>query len=251
MAEVKRIFITGAPGSMWSKVDRYIRRALWQHIDNSDVTPYRNHEGHRGAYWNPGNEPGYDWILNFDKYDRDHIIETLDTGFLRPIEEDERDVVVRTYKSHHFAYHLDQIKEQFPDAAILMWQQPDHFCYVWWYACGGHDTVFDPYHYYKRSYKDIWNEIVDQNKAIQQFVDKHGLSRDIWTSEWIADHFGKLNPTIYDIATNDLNEPIDEDNGNLMNYRDKKWITTHEGGTGLYEEQRISIIPWSDGFKFT
>jgi hypothetical protein len=252
MAEVKRIFLTGAPGSMWSRVDMYLRRSYRLYADMSDVTDYRNWNGHIGAYWNPGNEPGYNWILNFGDYDKEHIIETLDSGYLKSPEEhaDENSIgtVLRIHKSHYFSFHLDKIAELFPESAIVMCQQPNHLCYVWWYACGGHDTVFDSYEYYNRDYDAIWKEIVDQNDAIDRFIDRRGLSRDEFTIPWMQENIGRVGKSMYNVFRG--NTPVDENTNGLLNWRSDSFKSQSHFGYNLHSHHRISILPFGDGFRF-
>lgn len=191
-AKVKRIFICGAPGSMWSTIDRWLRVALHPHIDNSDITPERRHEGHIGAYWNPGNEPSWDWILNFGEYDRDHIIETLDSAYADPIPDaSEKDFIIRTYKSHYFTFHYDKLVELFPEADIIVSLAEPHIAFLWWEYCGGHDTVFNDYKFYNRSYKSIWNEIVEQTKCTKNFIKKYHLNLEYYNTDFIRKYYAE------------------------------------------------------------
>jgi hypothetical protein len=228
MAEIKRIFITGAPGSMWSSVDRFTREGLDTIIDNSDINPNRDWKGHRGAYWNPGNEPGFDWILNFQDYDKEHIVETLDSVFA-PIPEGQ-ELIVRTHKSHQFAYHLDKIAELFPDAAIITVTQPSHKCYVWWMECGGHDTVFDNYYYYKRNYTAIWDEIVNQNSAIDDFNRRYGLFPEYYNLDFFRKYFKEPSK----LLQSRIKEKIHPD-------RIDSLIGRSTGGTGLADTAMVTI----------
>jgi hypothetical protein len=189
MAEIKRIFLAGAPGSMWSGIDKWIRMFHFPNVDNTDITPQRRWHGHEGVYWNPGNEPGYDWILNFDKYSKEEILQTLDSVY-DPIPED-KDFIIRTHKSHHFSYHIDKIVELFPDADILLVHQEPHKSYLWWEISGGHDTVYDPYHYYNRDYEAIWKEIVDQTKCIECALEKYNLTLETPNERWFKKHYGE------------------------------------------------------------
>jgi hypothetical protein len=198
-AKVKRIFISGTAGSLWSGVDRYLRYALLGYVDNSDITDYRNHEGHQGAYWNPGNEPSWDWILNFGDYDRDHIIETLDSAYSDPIPDaSEKEFIVRTHKSHFWAYHYDKLVELFPNDDILICRTPQHKAWIWWQICGGHDTVFNDYKYYNRDYGAIWEDIGLQLSHTDRFIEKYQLEKEMWDRSFIEKYFTKTPHPLFD-----------------------------------------------------
>jgi hypothetical protein len=229
MAEIKRIFITGAPGSGWSSADRAVRDAFNPICDNSDINADRDWNGHLGAYWNPGNEPGYDWILNFEDYSREHIIETLDSVY-SPIPEGQ-EIIVRTHKSHLFSYHLDKIHNLFPEAAILTVTQEPHKCFVWWMECGGHDTVFDNYYYYKRDYTAIWNEIVNQNNAINEFNQKHNLTPEYLNLDFFRKYFREPS----DMLKEKDKEKIHPDRVDSL-------IGRGVVGTGLSNTTKVSLL---------
>jgi hypothetical protein len=240
MATIKRIFLTGAPGSYWSRIDHFLRRCHTFHNDNTDINENRNWNGHRGAYWNPGNEPGYDWILNFASYSKEHIIETLDSVF-DPIP-DNVDTIVRVHKSHYFSYHLDKIYELFPDDAIVLVRQENYKCFLWWEIGGGHDTKFDSYDYYQRDYGLIWNEIVNQNMAIDRFIETHNLEKKYPTLKMLKENFGELNPEFVEWITrpNLINlDGVDS----LIALKEEEWYKKY--GVGLSRDLYLSIIPWS------
>ena len=239
MAKIKRIFLTGAPGSYWSRMDIFLRRCHTHYTDNTDINENRDWQGHRGVYWNPGNEPGYDWILDFGSYTKEHIVETLDSVF-SPIPEGV-DTVVRVHKSHHFAYHLDKIRELFPDDSIVLVSQPNHKCLLWWQAAGGHDTVYDSYRYYNRSYTSIWDQIVNQNNAIDTFIKKHNLEKSLVTFKLLEDNFGDLNPEF----VNWMSRPglVNHDNvDSIMALKEPEWYEKY--GVGLLRDHSVSIVPW-------
>jgi len=190
--KIKRIFITGGPGSMWSGADRLIRSGFAGQVDNSDINHSRNWIGHRGVYFNPGNEPGYDWILNFDKYDREEIIRMLDgTQSFRKSTDDNEDGVIRTYKSHNFCYFFDHIEKLFPEADIVAMTQIPYKALYWWTVCGGHDHVHDPYDYYDRDLEKIWNEINTQTSLVDAWIEKHNLKKEYLNLDFFRNHFGE------------------------------------------------------------
>jgi hypothetical protein len=227
MAEVKikRIFLTGPPGSMWSGVDRQLRAAI-PTSDNTDITPARSYQGHRGAYFNLGNEFG-EWILNFDTYTKEHIIETVDSVF---VNQEGVTELVRIHKSHLFAYHLDKIKEMFPDDAIVIVLQEPHKCYVWWEFSGGHKTVYDAYYWYNGDYNAIWDEINKELVASKDFIKRHNLETSQFTLEWIKENFPTVCPRF--------------EGAN----RTHKLILQHSDGIskGLPETLTVAVInPWN------
>ena len=89
------------------------------------------------------------------------------------------DTIVRVHKSHYFAYHLDKIRELFPNDSIVLVSQSNYKCFLWWEISGGHNIVYNNYNYYKKDYSLIWEQIVNQNTAIDNFIDKHNLKKVI------------------------------------------------------------------------
>jgi hypothetical protein len=230
MAKIKRIFITGAPGSMWSGVDRWLRFSFDPHIDNSDITPERDWRGHEGAYWNPGNEPGYDWILNFDKYTREEIIQMLDSAYTDQ-PNDHEEYIIRTYKSHYWCFYYDQIREMFPEADIISVYAEPHKAWIWWRECGGHDTVFDGYHYYQRDYNAIWNEINNQTNATLRNFEKYGITQELFNFDFIRKYYSE--PSII------AKIRVDESFGHPDGIDSLLGVTAN--GTGLADTTRVGI----------
>lgn len=207
-AEVKRIFITGPPGGMWTTLDRWIRVALFPNVDNSDINPQRMWQGHMGAYWNPGNEPSWDWILNFAEYDRDHIIETLDSAYSDPIPDaSEKEFIIRTHKSHAWALHYDNLVELFPEADIISTIMEPQYAFIWWHICGGHDTVFNDYKYYNRDYQAIWKEIVLHTEKTNEFIEKHNLHKEYYNSDFLKKYYGNISTQVEMKAENLIKNP--------------------------------------------
>ena len=211
MAKIKRIFLTGAPGSTWGRVDKCLRGTL-DNVDNTDIIPGRLHcsgntektYNHMGAFFSPGNEFD-EWILGFRNYTKAEIEAKLD-GVYNDEEHPEivemlgapwmgktGDNSIRIHKSHHFSYHLDKIADLWPDAAIVLTWQEDHKCYVWWEHTGGFLLEYDAYYYYENDYEAIWNQCRWQNSAIERFADEQGLEPGIFNMDWIRDQFGEFS----------------------------------------------------------
>ena len=233
--EIKRIFLTGPPGSMWSGCDRRLRLAFLD-IDNSDWTEKRQwvrFDGqipHRGAYFNIGNEFG-EWVCNFHKYSREEILEVVDSVF---VPQPEKKVLVRIHKSHEFAHHLDQIREQFPEAAIVTINNDPHRCLANWGLCEGFNHVYDSYDWYKQDYEHIWEAINYQYWAIRDFNRRHKLAEEMLTKQWIIDNFGnRLNPEFLDGV-----EPHWDGIKTLYWPQDR--------GHGLVAGIRLSCVQWQE-----
>jgi hypothetical protein len=234
---VKRIFLTGPPGSMWSGCDRRLREAFID-IDNTDWTPERQWHRwddtipHRGAYFNVGNEFG-DWVLNFHRYTREQILEVVDSVF---VPQPDKKVLIRIHKSHEFSHHLDQIMEQFPEAAIITINNDPHRCLANWGLCDGFGHVYDKYpdHVFNNDYEHIWEEINYQHWAIKHWNRKHGLQTSQLTKEWIRTNFT-------DRLTEKYADPTE-------NYWDgiKTLYFPQDKGHGLVAGINLSCIPWRE-----
>jgi hypothetical protein len=236
---IKRIFLTGMPGSMWSGCDRRLRDALMD-IDNSDWTDRRQwvrgdggQTPHRGAYFNIGNEFG-EWVCNFHKYSREEILQTVDSVYS---PQPNKKVLIRIHKSHEFAHHLDQIHEQFPEAAIITVMNDPHKCLANWGLCDGHDHEYDRYDWYKRNYEHIWETINYQYWAVRDWIRRKQLPTNNLTKGWISNNI-----------TTRLKPPYDDG-------VDKYWdgVNTlyypQDYGHGLVDTIRLSIIPWKTSIE--
>jgi len=233
-ARVKRIFISGTAGSLWSGVDRYLRYALLGFVDNSDINEYRNQEGHLGAYWNPGNEPSWDWILNFADYDRDHIIETLDSAYTDPIPDaSEKEFIIRTHKSHFWALHYDKIIELFPEADIITTIIEPHVAFMWWELCGGHDTLFNNYKFFRRNYEAIWQEINVQTTATKKFVEKYNITPVYYDMDFLTKNYGTMPIHLKRMAAEGIRHPGGYDH----------FLGAGADGTGLGDNVKVAFKP--------
>ena len=189
MAKIKRIFLTGGPGSMWCGADRLIRSGFGANADNSDITDDKEWRGHLGAYWHPGSPPGNDWVNNFAEYSRTEIETMLDSVFEEPHPDSE--FVVRVHKSHYWVYHLDKIEELFPECDIVAKIQEPWKCIAWWQYYTGHDHVHDPYDYYHRDIEEVWNGIVEQTQLLDEWIKKNNLVLDHADVNFFRKHFGE------------------------------------------------------------
>lgn len=188
MTTIKRIFITGGNGTMWSGTDRHLRIHCLPHIDNSDMNTDRIFKGHYGPFWNTTEDPGWEWVEGFNKYSRDEIIEKFDSVY-DPIPE-STDFIIRTYKSHIFLDNLDRIEELFPDADIILTNNIPFKAILWWLENGGNDTVLNNYDIYKRDVELVWAGLLKQHEIMNNWVSKHNLPGGTLSTEWLTDHFG-------------------------------------------------------------
>lgn len=172
----KRIFFTGVPGSRWSGIAQIIEDAVPE-FNTSDRDPkkeYQHHSftGHKGAYFGTGME--FDSYLDNPEY--------LD----RPWSESGG---TRLIKSHDWAVMLDQIKEKYPNDAIMLVYRPDMVSYAWWHEAGGFQIKYPDYTAYRDS-TTMLSHIMEQNKCILKFAKKHDASWSHFSSNFVYKKFG-------------------------------------------------------------
>jgi hypothetical protein len=162
---MKYIFLAGAPGSKWSSVARNIYYS--PDIDRSDYTEDRvySHSAsgslqpmHIGAYWDPGMEFG-SW---FDQLDQ-HSPDQCEAEFDRPFTG----TGVRIVKSHVFCYHLDFLKQHWPDSPVVLVHRGDDASLGWWVKCGHFDIKYPNYEPYYKNLENMSVEITRQNTAMR------------------------------------------------------------------------------------
>lgn len=185
---MKYIFITGAPGSKWSRV----AKSLWMSddVDRSDDRSQYNNErvSHCGAYFGPSMEYGDKFDVPFDQFTK----EQLEAEFDKPFSGNG----IRIIKSHHFAYNLEYIKKNWPDCPIVLVQREDDSCFTWWTLAGGFDINYPNYSWYQ-NFDTMYKQICKQNFEIKKFrknnpyILTHG-------NYHLCDLIGIKKPTIYD-----------------------------------------------------
>jgi hypothetical protein len=159
---MKYIFVAGAPGSKWSSVVKNIYYS--PDIDRSDHTDQRiySHNDqpqlHLGAYWDPGMEFG-NW---FDQLNL-HTKEECEHEFDRPFSG----TGIRIVKSHAFAHHVEFLKQNWPDCAIVLVHRSSDSCVGWWVKCGGFDIKYPDYRGYYKDLATICTIIEEQNNSIE------------------------------------------------------------------------------------
>ena len=145
------IFFTGAPGSKWSGLAKWI---YWsKDVNHSDYHDDREYyrtgddfPGHTGAYWDPGMEFQLgEWDAPFKK----------DGG-------------IKLIKSHTIAEDL----EAYTDHPIIMVLRDDDKCFEWWKEAGGWNIDYPCYRYYEND-DFMKSAIKAQNDGIREFVKNH------------------------------------------------------------------------------
>jgi hypothetical protein len=173
---VKYIFVAGAPGSKWSSVVKNIYYS--PNIDRSDYTEARTycHDAsgqmelmHLGAYFDPGMEFG-NWFDRLDQHSREECEQEFDRPF--------SGTGVRIIKSHVFTYHIEFLKQNWPDSPIVLVHRGDDACLGWWVKCGHFDITYPDYHKYYRDLKHMAKEIQRQNSSMYPHWDVASFAFD-------------------------------------------------------------------------
>lgn len=155
---MKRIFVTGAPGSKWSSVVKNIYFS--PSVDRSDHADHRTYQDslHIGSYFDPGMEFGR-W---FDCLDR-HSKQECETEFDLPFSG----TGIRIVKSHVFANHIDFLKQHWPETPVVLVSRSTDACLGWWIRCGGFDITYPDYREYYQDLARMAQLIEQQNKGIE------------------------------------------------------------------------------------
>jgi hypothetical protein len=166
---MKYIFVAGAPGSKWSSVVKNIYYS--PSIDRSDNSTDRSyaHAGayngqpmHLGSYFDPGMEFG-SWFDRLNEYSKEDCEQEFDRPF--------SGTGVRIIKSHMFMYHIEFLKETWPDCPVILVHRGDDACLGWWVRCGGFDISYPDYRHHYKDIETMYQEIIKQNKAMRTHWD--------------------------------------------------------------------------------
>lgn len=164
----KYIFVAGAPGSKWSSVVKNIYYS--PDLDRSDYTDERTyyHDAsgqmdlmHLGVYWDPGMEFGH----GFDKLN-EMTVEQCEAEFDRPFTGSG----IRIIKSHVFCHHLDFLRKNWPDCAIIAVHRPNDACLGWWVRCGHFDITYPSYDAYYKNLREMSHIIDHQNRDLIKWM---------------------------------------------------------------------------------
>ena len=160
---MKYIFVSGAPGSKWSSVVKNIYYS--PSIDSSDYsdarTYYHDASGqmdlmHLGVYWGPAMEFGNEFE-QLDQYTK----EQNEAEFDRPFSG----TGVKIIKSHVFGYHIDYIKQTWPDCPIVLIDRSDDACLGWWVKCGEFQISYPLYRDYYKDLRQMSAAIAKENEG--------------------------------------------------------------------------------------
>jgi hypothetical protein len=164
----KLIFITGPPGSKWSRFSQEMRKS--DTIDNSDCNEARSYKhnqysGHVGVYFGPEMEYG-DWLRDGFYPDRlGKEIESIWSG-------DGQKILM----SHNWCYYFNDIIYSYPTATIITVQRKNDKCFEWWQQAGGWNITYPSYTWYKNDNR-MKEEISKQNECIEEYIVKNKLQR--------------------------------------------------------------------------
>ena len=143
------IFFTGAPGSKWSGLAKWlywspsIDQSDYKFVDREYFKDKNSYPMHTGSYFDPGME------FNLGEWDK-------------PFIGDKTKLI----KSHAIAEDLSYFKN-YP---IIMVHRDDKTCIDWWYEAGGFDISYPDYKPYYKDRKTMWEKIQAQNIGIRQFI---------------------------------------------------------------------------------
>lgn len=160
---MKYIFVSGAPGSKWSSVVKNIYYS--PDIDSSDYsdarTYYHDASGqmdlmHLGVYWGPAMEFGNE----FERLDQ-YTKEQNEAEFNRPFSGEG----IRIIKSHVFGYHIDYIKQTWPDCPVVLIDRSDDACLGWWVKCGEFQISYPLYRDYYKDLRQMSAAIAKENEG--------------------------------------------------------------------------------------
>jgi len=195
----KYVFLAGAPGSKWSSVAKNLYTS--DSFDTSDQSPARQywHSAwgenllmHMGAYWDPQMEFGSDFC-DLNLYTKEELEQEFDKPFSA--------TGVRLIKSHVFSYHLDFIRQTWPDCPIIIAHRPDDACLGWWVRCGHFDITYPCYSYY-RDLKTMAVHIDNQNSKLLEFSRICGQISD---NQLLCEYLGLKKPAVFqDYKTSDV-----------------------------------------------
>ena len=160
---MKYIFVSGAPGSKWSSVVKNIYYS--PDVDSSDYsdarTYYHDASGqmelmHLGVYWGPAMEFGNE----FERLDQ-YTKEQNEAEFDRPFSGEG----IRIIKSHVFGYHIDYIKQTWPDCPVVLIDRSDDACLGWWVKCGEFQISYPLYRDYYKDLRQMSAAIAKENEG--------------------------------------------------------------------------------------
>lgn len=175
---MKYIFVAGAPGSKWSSVTKNIYYSA--DVDTSDYredwTYWHDAPGqlelmHMGAYFDPGME--CDLPENMGLLTCAEAEQRFDAPFQATAAG------IRIIKSHIFCYrdNLEYLRQNWPDAPIVLVHRPDDACLGWWVKCGHFDISYPSYHGYYKNLREMAGIIARQNRDLLHWINTNDTQR--------------------------------------------------------------------------
>jgi hypothetical protein len=188
---MKYIFMAGAPGSKWSSVAKNIYYS--PDVDRSDDNSHRVYASsvayngtpmHLGSYFDPGMEFG-SWFDRLNEYSK----EACEKEFDRPFSGSG----VRIIKSHMFMYHVEFLKQHWPDCSIILVHRGDDASLGWWVRCGGFNISYPDYNKYYRDLDFMAEEITRQNAAMRPYWD---LGSFVYNNHELCNRLSLAHPPV-------------------------------------------------------
>jgi len=182
-----RLFFTGCPGSRWSGIAQDLEHLDGVNISDHSPTREYNHgqfSGHKGSYFGAGME----FSAELEHIPAAKIQQRLDEPWA-----DKGGMKI--LKSHEWAFQLPLIKKGFPDDWIMLVYRPTRESYTWWIQAGGFNITYPSYAVFK-DYDAIFDQIVEQNKAILNFGFEHNVTWHHYSNKWVEDTFGQSVPDV-------------------------------------------------------
>tara|TARA_R100000353_G_scaffold96808_2_gene70719 strand:- start:375 stop:1070 length:696 start_codon:yes stop_codon:yes gene_type:complete len=187
----KLIFWTGAPGSKWSATAWCLSKTKKLDIDSSDQAEHRCYIvdderwpgiRHVGSYFGPGFEFGH----NFHKINtltKDEIKEEISKVF----DENDKFKIVRC---HQFVYHLDWIRDTFPESKIVVvWRKPE-ISWNGWISAGGFDITHPNYNEYYKDEETAKKLIYEEANLGSKWMFDNDLDMHVACKSHYVNHWG-------------------------------------------------------------
>ena len=158
-------------------------------------------------------------------------------------------------KSHWFAYNLQWLQENFPEANFAFCYSPMPEAFKWWHLCGGWNITYPDYSWYGTDERMI-EGIMAENALIKDFITKNNLKFDHNESfegfyselgfeqpEWLR---SKYHPEVglESISPEQFREDIETvlKPGMVVSMEPMIFIPEGEPGAGGYREHDILVI---------
>ena len=205
----KYIFLTGAPGSRWGRLERMLYSAAPGLIDTSSNLKYlQDHPDHGTqhvyTFWGPYHQHG-DGFDRLDLLGPDRIMSEIEQAY-----NPKAPGRLRFIRCHWFAYQLDWIADNLPEVDSLMVMREPEMCYRWWHESGGWDINYPNYEWYSND-RNLKREIMTQTKLMQKFITERKLMMSYNLSqpeEWLQANMPEVELLNRGIVTQPLDDTL-------------------------------------------